>query len=69
MRSNPSPRASDCKQTWEAVRRRWIAARESPRTTKLYDRTTGQVSSLDEIERIVGGGGTMVRKVRFAPGL
>lgn len=28
-----------------------IAARESPRTTKLYDRTTDQVS-LDEIERI-----------------
>ena len=28
-----------------------IAAHESPRTTKLYDRTTDQVS-LDEIERI-----------------
>jgi site-specific recombinase XerD len=28
-----------------------IAAYESPRTTKLYDRTTDQVS-LDEIERI-----------------
>lgn len=29
-----------------------IAAHESPRTTKLYDRTTDQVS-FDEIERIV----------------
>lgn len=29
-----------------------IAAHESPRTTKLYDRTTDQIS-LDEIERIV----------------
>ena len=29
-----------------------IAAHESPRTTKLYDRTTDQVS-LDEIERIL----------------
>ena len=29
-----------------------IAAHESPRTTKLYDRTTDQVS-LDEVERIV----------------
>jgi hypothetical protein len=29
-----------------------IAARESPRTTKLYDRTTDQVS-LHKIERIV----------------
>jgi len=29
-----------------------IAAHESPRTTKLYDRTSDQVS-LDEIERIV----------------
>jgi integrase len=28
-----------------------IAAHESPRTTKLYDRTTDQVS-LDEIEKI-----------------
>jgi integrase len=28
-----------------------IAAHESPRTTKLYDRTTDQIS-LDEIERI-----------------
>jgi integrase/recombinase XerD len=28
-----------------------IAAHESPRTTKLYDRTTDQVS-LDEIERM-----------------
>jgi integrase len=28
-----------------------IAAHESPRTTKLYDRTTDQVS-LDEIERV-----------------
>jgi integrase/recombinase XerD len=28
-----------------------IAAHKSPRTTKLYDRTTDQVS-LDEIERI-----------------
>jgi hypothetical protein len=31
--------------------RRGIAAHESPRTTKLYDRTTGQ-GSLEEIERI-----------------
>jgi integrase/recombinase XerD len=31
--------------------RRWIAAHESPRTTKLYDRTSDQ-STLDEIERI-----------------
>ena len=29
-----------------------IAAHESPRTTKLYDRTSDQIS-LDEIERIV----------------
>jgi hypothetical protein len=29
-----------------------IAARESPRTTKLYDRTTDQID-LDETERIV----------------
>lgn len=29
-----------------------IAARESPRTTKLYDRTSDAIS-LDEIERIV----------------
>jgi integrase len=29
-----------------------IAGHESPRTTKLYDRTTDQLS-LDEIERIV----------------
>jgi hypothetical protein len=28
-----------------------IAAHESPRTTKLYDRTSGAIS-LDEIERI-----------------
>jgi hypothetical protein len=28
-----------------------IAAHESPRTTKLYDRTSDQIS-LDEIERI-----------------
>jgi len=28
-----------------------IAAHESPRTTKLYDRTNDQIS-LDEIERI-----------------
>jgi len=35
----------------KAAARRWIAAHESPRTTKLYDRTTDQVS-LDEIERI-----------------
>jgi hypothetical protein len=36
----------------KAPGRRQIAAHESPRTTKLYDRTTDQVS-LDEIERIV----------------
>jgi integrase/recombinase XerD len=35
----------------EGASRRWIAAHESSRTTKLYDRTTDQVS-LDEIERI-----------------
>ncbi|MFI5399339.1 MAG: hypothetical protein ACHQ9S_27740 [Candidatus Binatia bacterium] len=35
----------------KAASRRWIAAHESPRTTKLHDRTTDQVS-LDEIERI-----------------
>jgi hypothetical protein len=29
-----------------------MAAHESPRTTKLYDRTTDQVT-LDEVERIV----------------
>ena len=29
-----------------------IAAHESPRTTKLYDRTTDEIT-LDEIERIV----------------
>jgi integrase/recombinase XerD len=29
-----------------------IAAHESPRTTKLYDRTQDQIS-LDEVERIV----------------
>jgi len=29
-----------------------IAAHESPRTTKLYDRTSDQIT-LDEIERIV----------------
>jgi integrase/recombinase XerD len=29
-----------------------IAAHESPRTTKLYDRTTDQIT-LDEIERIM----------------
>ncbi len=34
----------------KASGRRRIAAHESPRTTKLYDRTTDQVS-LDEIER------------------
>jgi hypothetical protein len=31
--------------------RRWIAAHESPQTTKVYDRTTDQVS-LDEIEPV-----------------
>jgi hypothetical protein len=35
----------------KAPYRRGIAARESPRTTKLYDRTSDQIS-LDEIERI-----------------
>jgi hypothetical protein len=40
----PGPKA-------EPVRRRLFAGGGSPRTTKLYDRTTDQVS-LDEIERI-----------------
>jgi hypothetical protein len=35
----------------KASGRRQIAAHESPRTTKLYDRTSDQLS-LDEIERI-----------------
>jgi len=49
----PFAKASGCMQTCPPkVRyRRWIAAHESPRTTKLYDRTTDQLS-LDEIERI-----------------
>jgi hypothetical protein len=47
------PKAPGRKRTCppKALSRRWIAAHESPRTTKLYDRTTDQVS-LDEIGRI-----------------
>jgi hypothetical protein len=29
-----------------------MAAHESPRTTKLYDRSTGDEITLDEVERI-----------------
>jgi hypothetical protein len=42
-----------------------IAAHESPRTTKLYDRTTDRVS-LDEIERIAISGIRSVQHVVFA---
>jgi hypothetical protein len=36
--------------TLENAHRRW-AAHEGPRTTKLYDRTGGQIT-LDEVEKI-----------------
>lgn len=37
---------------WSTEKAQQIAAHESPRTTKLYDRTSDEVS-LDEIEKII----------------
>jgi hypothetical protein len=36
---------------WSSEKAQQIAAHESPRTTKLYDRTSDQLT-LDEIEKI-----------------
>jgi hypothetical protein len=48
-----SPNEQRASGTVEAARghRGAMAARESPRTTKLYDRTGDQIT-LDEVERI-----------------
>lgn len=37
---------------WSSEKAQQITAHESPRTTKLYDRMSAQIS-LDEIERVV----------------
>jgi hypothetical protein len=51
-RQRVAPTPSDLEKGGTVENARAIAAHESPRTTKLYDRTSDEIS-LDEIERIV----------------